>query len=129
MITSIRQKDTHGSIPNELEIASSIESLPDELMIKIFLILDVLGCSAASKTCIRWNVLSRDDSIWQAYIQKDFPHCDSLRDFFIANEPQTLTKEQFKSKRTYQHHYFCSRNLVKGVFATNNKINQINKKI
>ena len=44
---------------------ATIEELPDEIMMEIFLLMSIKEICRCAQVCQRWRILSEDESLWR----------------------------------------------------------------
>ena len=118
---------------SKLPIAS-FEDLPDEIILQIFNLLEFYDNASASQVCVRWKLLSEDQSIWQKinlsgrqvpakFVRKALRHgCQYLRlcgtkimnvprpnVFSVSNQLKYLS---ISCDSTDKHHDFLMENLL-----------------
>ncbi|KAK7114225.1 F-box only protein 15-like [Littorina saxatilis] len=67
--------------------------LPDEILLKIFLYLDVVSLLQASQVSKRWCALARDDSLWKKIAQR-YAGAEKPNNSKGATNPNTAEKSQ-----------------------------------
>ena len=69
------------------------DSAPEELLLKIFFLLDAKDVARAGQACRRWRALSEDDVLWRKII---------VRDFWIEEPSRLETMEKTSWRSEYQ---------------------------